>query len=97
METNDIDALAYKKVKKQVKEMKIFYLHLMVYTVVMAVLMTINLITYPFYLWFLWPVLGWGIPIAFHGLSVFNMTPFLGKNWEERKIEELMEKEKSSK
>ena len=97
METNNNDALVLNKVKKQVKEMKIFYMHLMAYVVVMGVLMTINLISYPFYLWFLWPVLGWGIPIAFHGLSVFNMTPFLGKDWEERKIEELIEKEKDSK
>lgn len=97
METNNNDALVLSKVRKQVKEMKIFYMHLMIYAVVIAVLMTINLITYPFYLWFLWPALGWGIPIAFHGLSVFNMTPFLGKDWEERKIEELMEKEKDSK
>lgn len=97
METNNNDALVLNKVKKQVKEMKIFYTHLMAYVLVMVILMTINLITYPFYLWFLWPVLGWGIPIAFHGLAVFNMTPFLGRDWEERKIEELMEKEKDSK
>jgi len=97
MGTNENDALVLNKVKKQVKEMKIFYMHLMAYIVVMTVLMVINLTTYPFYLWFLWPVLGWGIPIAFHALSVFNMTPFLGRHWEERKIGELIEKEKGSK
>jgi len=97
METNDNDALVLIKVKKQVKEMKMFYLHLMAYIVVITVLMIINLITYPFYLWFLWPVLGWGIPIAFHALSVFNMSPILGRDWEQRKIEELIEKEKGSK
>lgn len=97
METNDNDALVLIKVKKQVKEMKMFYLHLMAYVVVITALMIINLITYPFYLWFLWPVLGWGIPIAFHALSVFNMSPFLGRDWEQRKIEELIEKEKGSK
>jgi len=96
METNDNDASLLIKVKRQVKEMKIFYLHLMAYAVVMTVLMIINLITWPFYLWFLWPVLGWGIPLAFHALSVFNMTLFLGRDWEQRKIEELIEREKGS-
>jgi hypothetical protein len=37
-----------------------------------------------------------GIPIAFHAMSVFNMTPFLGQGWEQRKIEELIEKEKAN-
>jgi len=95
METKNNEAFMLSKVQKQVKEMKIFYLHLMAYCVVIALLMVINVITYPFYLWFLWPVLGWGIPIAFHAMSVFNMTPFLGQGWEQRKIEELIEKEKS--
>lgn len=94
METKDNDALVYRKVQKQVKQIKFFYLHLMAYCAVIVLLMTINLITYPYYLWFLWPALGWGISIALHAVSVFNVSPFLGKDWEDRKIEELMEIEK---
>jgi hypothetical protein len=37
--------------------------------------------------------LGWGIGLAFHGMKVFNYTPLLGKNWEERKLKEFMEQE----
>ena len=53
--------------------------------------------TSPDALWFYWPLLGWGIGVLFHGMKVFNITPFLGRNWEEQKIRELMEKEKQNK
>jgi hypothetical protein len=32
-----------------------------------------------------------------HGLSVFLPSMILGENWEEKKIKELMEKEKNNK
>ena len=36
----------------------------------------------------------WGIGLVVHGFSVFVPQWFLGNNWEERKIRELMEKDK---
>jgi hypothetical protein len=39
----------------------------------------------------------WGIGLAAHGLSVFGNTIFFGQNWEEKKIQELMDKDKSEK
>ena len=59
--------------------------------------MVINLLTSPAYLWFFWPMLGWGIGVVFHGLKVFNYMPFLGKEWEEQKIKEFMDREEQSK
>jgi len=44
-----------------------------------------------------WPLLGWGLGVFFHGMRVFNYAPFFGKEWENRKIQELMEKEQQSK
>jgi len=35
----------------------------------------------------------WGIGLAFHFLGVFGPDALFGKNWEERKIKEIMEKE----
>lgn len=35
----------------------------------------------------------WGIGVVFHGVGVFGTNIFLGKNWEERKIQEYMERE----
>jgi hypothetical protein len=45
------------------------------------------------YPWFLWAAFGWGIGLVFHAIKVFGLSPFFGKNWEERKIKEYMEED----
>jgi hypothetical protein len=87
----------YQRAKKQVDEIKGFYGNLVSYIVVNLFLMFINLRFSPEYLWFFWPMLGWGIGLLFHGMKVFNYTPFLGKDWEERKMKEFMNQEKKNK
>lgn len=84
----------YFRAKKRVEEIKGFYGNLTAYIVVNLGLMILNIVTSPEYLWFFWPLLGWGIGVLFHGLKVFNYMPFFGKDWEEQKIKELMDKEK---
>jgi hypothetical protein len=84
----------YFKAKKRVEKIKGFYGNLIAYIVVNIGLLAINLLTSPNYLWFFWPLLGWGIGVFFHGMKVFNYMPFLGKDWEENKIKEFIEKEK---
>ncbi|RZK61716.1 MAG: 2TM domain-containing protein [Pedobacter sp.] len=37
----------------------------------------------------------WGIGLVFHCAGVFGTNIFLGNNWEERKINEYMEREKN--
>jgi hypothetical protein len=85
---------SYERAKKRVEELKSFYSHLFVYLAVNAGLFLLNILTSPSHLWFYWPLIGWGIGLAIHGLSVFGTQKMLGKDWEERKIQELMEKEK---
>jgi len=80
----------YEKAKKRVEEIKGFYSHLIVYVSVNIVLLIINLVTSPGSLWFFWPLLGWGIGVFFHAMGVFVFSKFPGKQWEERKIKELM-------
>jgi hypothetical protein len=87
----------YIRAQKKVEEIKGFYGHLAGYVITILALMTVNLTTYPQYLWFLYPALGWGIGVAFHYMSVFGMIPFLGRDWEERKIKEILEKENDKK
>ena len=87
----------YYEAKKRVEEIKGFYGNLISYIVVNIGLMVVNLLTSPKYLWFFWPMLGWGIGVFFHGMKVFNFMPFFGKDWEEQKIKEFMEKEKEHK
>jgi len=45
--------------------------------------------------WFWFPMLGWGIGLVFQGFSAFG-TPLFGRDWEERKIKEIMNEEDKS-
>lgn len=92
--TNYRDEERYHKAQKRVNEIKGFYGNLISYIVVNLGFLAINLLTSPKHLWFYWPMLGWGIGVLFHGMKVFDCMPFLGKDWEEQKIKEFMEKEK---
>jgi hypothetical protein len=93
----NLDAAMYTNAKRKVRNIKGFYANLTSYITVIITLLIINLVTSPEYLWFLWPALGWGIPLALHGVTVFNLTPFLGEGWEQRKIHEFIEKERNTK
>jgi len=82
--------LAYRKAAKRVKEIKGFYGNLTSYCLVIPFLFVINIITSPGHLWFFWPMLGWGIGLAAHGVNTFG----IGKDWEEKKIKQLMDEER---
>jgi hypothetical protein len=62
---------AYQKAKKKVEARLRFKIHLSVYLIVNAVLVTVNLINYPDNLWFIWPLIGWGIGLFWHAMGVF--------------------------
>lgn len=92
MENNQYES--YKKAKKKVKEIKGFYSHLLTYVLVNLFLIFINLKYSSHYLWFLWPLIGWGLGVLINGVIVFDALPFLNKEWEEKKIEQFIEEEK---
>ena len=83
----------YQTAKERVEAIKGFYTHLTVYVAVNLLLFSINMVTSPGSLWFIWPLMGWGVGFVIHALSVFGFGPGLGADWEERKIREIMEKE----
>ncbi|MDV7696677.1 2TM domain-containing protein [Chryseobacterium soli] len=80
---------AYEKAQKRVKEIKGFYGNLISYCIVIPFLIIVNLVTSPKNIWFFFPMLGWGIGLAAHAMNVFA----IGKNWEERKIRKILEKQ----
>ena len=57
--------------KNREKAKREFYFHLSVYITVNILLIIINLSTSNEYLWFKWPLMGWGIGVIFHALGVF--------------------------
>jgi len=85
-----MDKEKYERAKKRVEEIKGFYSHLIVYAIVNIGLFLLNVFTSPGTWWFYWPLMGWGIGLFFHGMGVFVFSKFPGKNWENRKIKQVM-------
>jgi hypothetical protein len=92
------------RAKKQIDELKGFYIHLTSYLLVNGFISTAKIIrdmqegeTFMQAFWdfgtmAVW--LFWGIGLLFHAMKVFSFNPFFGKEWEERQIRKYMEKEK---
>ncbi|WP_299665643.1 2TM domain-containing protein [uncultured Polaribacter sp.] len=94
----------YLRVKKKVKAIKGFYVHLVVYILVNIFISGIiifgltrdgdssfseALSNFGVYsTWFFW-----GIGMFFHWLGVFGFKSIIGSKWEERKIQQLLDKE----
>ena len=83
----------YKQAKKRVEEIKVFYVHFVIYLIFIPVFIYLNIISNAGFPWALFPIFGWGFGVASHAADTFNYNPFFGKSWEERKIRELMDKE----
>ena len=47
-----------------------FFFHFSSFVLVNAILIAVNLLLTPNRIWFIWPLLGWGIGILAHGLAV---------------------------
>lgn len=105
MDNDFIEEQRYIKAKKRVKDIKGFYSHFAVYIAVNLFLSSIIIVGIMsdngnsfeeaignFGVYSTW--LFWGIGVFFHWLGVFGFGNILSKNWEERKIKELMEKDK---
>lgn len=84
---------AYLRAKEQVKKLKGFYGSLISYCFVIPFLIFINLSYSRQFQWFWFPMLGWGMGLTFQGLEVFGY----GKSWEQRKINEILNKNSQSK
>ena len=92
----------YAAAQRKVKRLKGFYTHLIIYLVVNTFIIFINISNLEtgesyFKMENFFTAFFWGIGLTAHGLSVFGGNIFFGRNWEEKKIKELMEKEKDNK
>ena len=89
-QSNYIEDKRYQKAKERVEKIKGFYGNLLAYCIVIPILALINYNTTSFP-WVLFPALGWGFGVAAHGMEAYGYNPLFGKNWEERKMRELMD------
>lgn len=81
----------YLKAKKQTEEIKGFYIHLIVNLFSFPLIVFVNLTLVPGFHFFWFALGGMIIALFFHWLGVFGFEFLgLGKNWEERKMNEFM-------
>jgi choline-glycine betaine transporter len=96
--------------RARVRQLRALYLHVGVYVVVMLFLLLINAVTrdtsgsYMFAghmhhrgggdWWVIWPALGWGVLVALHAIVVLIGGTGKLDNWEDRKVEELVTRER---
>jgi hypothetical protein len=80
----------YQTAKDRAQEVKGFHTHATMYVLANAALATLNLTTLKKnkgIIWFIWPLMGMGIGLTVHAISVFGIGSFLGKAWKERQIQ----------
>ncbi len=73
-----------------VRDVKGFYSHLLTFILVVSLLFVINYVMTPSYIWAWWALFGWSIGIISHGLSVFEIVPFFGTDWEKKQVEKRL-------
>ncbi|UUC45332.1 2TM domain-containing protein [Flavobacterium cerinum] len=92
----------YEAAVRRVKRIKGFYTHLLVYLLVNAFIVFLNIQDMKegesyFQIKNFFTAICWGIGLLAHGIRVFGYDLFFGQNWENRKIREYMDKEKKEK
>ncbi len=92
----------YAAAQREVKRLKGFYTHLIVYIAVNLLIVFINIRDLDagesyFKIENFFTAFFWGIGLLAHALSTFMPNLIFGRNWEEKKIKEFMDKEKSEK
>ena len=95
METNYKENISYKAAQKRVKDIKGFYVHLVVYLFINTAIFVVttqdegfvnglsDISNYT-------TIFFWGIGLFAHWASVFGPNFIFGKKWEEKKIKELL-------
>jgi uncharacterized integral membrane protein len=95
---SQIELEKYNRAKKRVESIRGFYSHLLVFVVinVMILVVTAQNKTVESFFTFstFFTAFSWGVGLLAHALGVFGYNIFLGKDWEERKMKELIEKYK---
>ncbi len=84
----------YRAAKAHVGEIRGFYGHLIIFVIINILLFAINIIQGVHYLWFYWVTIFWGIGLCMHAFSVYGRPRIFGREWEEKKIKEIMDEQK---
>jgi hypothetical protein len=83
-----------RRAKQRVAALKGFYVHLIVFALVLGGLVVVNAATGGRW-WVIWVFLGWGVGVLLHGLAVLGRGWRALRAWEERKIAQYLAEEAS--
>lgn len=97
-----LDQMRYERARKKVEAVSGFYKHLAAYILVNLFLLTRNYLqlesNQEFFTFSNFSLLiFWGLGVVVHAITTFGPSVFIGRDWEERKIREIMEREKAKK
>jgi hypothetical protein len=79
--------------RRRVKSLRLFYTHLSIFAIVNVLLLLIGVST-PGAPWFYKVLLGWGLLVGLHAAYAYEMLPWTNRDWERRKMEEMMERQR---
>lgn len=68
--STELDPELRQRALKRLAQRKEFVQHLSIYGIIMALLVGIWLVTGMDYFWPIWPMMGWGVGVASHGLTL---------------------------
>lgn len=92
----DTEDPKYKRAQARVKQLRHFYTSVVTFVFVNILLVIINYFSDPTNLWFYWVTAIWGLVLIVQAVNTFTIrNKQIGDDWEERKIKELLEKEKN--
>jgi hypothetical protein len=86
------ERISYERAERIVSEKIGFLRHLLVFVVVNAVLLTVNLLMTTRFLWFLFPLGIWGTLLLAHFVSVFMFRGGVFERWRRKQVEKEMER-----
>jgi ABC-type multidrug transport system fused ATPase/permease subunit len=94
MNTNEQHEL-YENARNRIKQKKRLYFHFVVFLIGSVFLIIINkfLNVGEQYNWFVWAILLWLFLWVLHFVNVFFTHPFMGKEWERKQTEKLIQKQ----
>ena len=85
-----LDRAKIEQAKRRLAAIKGFYIHLAVFSLVLAGLLIVNLATGGEW-WVHWVALGWGIGVVAHAIAVLGRASRAVAEWERRKLQQLMQ------
>jgi len=89
------------RAQRRAREKRRLYQHFLFFLVGAVILILLNVVfeygkdVRPLGMdWFVWAIILWSILFLLHAFNVFVTNKFLGKEWENRQIERLVEKQR---